>query len=47
MIGPRPLAAYFFGVLTVILILLIYWIVAVYVRPVGNAYANSVCYGIC
>ena len=42
-----PVAAYFFGILTVLIILISFWFLATINQTINTTYKNSVCYSIC
>ncbi len=42
-----PISAYFLGIVTVILIFLMYWFIATTNRTINTVYRNSICYGVC
>lgn len=42
----HPAVFFFLGVILILILLLIFWIVAIYVPQVNVAYKNSVCYAI-
>lgn len=41
-----PIAAYFWGIVTVLIILFCFWLVAASNSGVGNLYASTVCAGV-
>lgn len=42
-----PLAAYFFGILTIIIIIIPFYILSTINSAVNTAYRNTFCYGVC
>lgn len=42
-----PFTAYFLGILTVLLILIPFWAIAVNFSPIGDSYRSVMCYKIC
>lgn len=42
----NSVAAFFFGVLVTIIILVIFWLLANIIPSINTTYKNSVCYGI-
>lgn len=42
-----PVSAYFFGILSVFLILIPFWFVSTINDTIKTTYKNSICYGIC
>ena len=42
-----PYTAYFLGILTVLLIIVPFWVLSLFVTSIKTAYTNSVCYKIC
>ena len=42
-----PVAAFFLGILFVIIILVTFWLIANINPTINTTYKNSVCYGIC
>ncbi len=43
----KPISAYFLGILTVFLLLLLYWFIGTTNKTINRTYRNSICYGIC
>lgn len=42
-----PLAAYIFGILTVLIIIIPFWFFATVNSSVATTYRNTFCYGVC
>jgi hypothetical protein len=43
----NAVAAYFLGILTVIIILICFWLLGNVNPTINTTYKNSICYGIC
>lgn len=42
-----PVAAYFIGVLTIVLIIFIFWLISINNNNFKDLYSNTVCWQIC